>query len=115
MESKSRTELIELCRAQQIKGYSNKTKKDLISLLINSNQNMSNKKTKGQYFTESSTLQNWIFEKTKHKQSELLEPSFGAGHLLKRFLDYNPNYKMECYELDNTITPIIPTNTNIII
>jgi adenine-specific DNA-methyltransferase len=112
MESKTRLELIELCKAQQIKGYSNKTKKDLISLLTKSNQNMSSKKTKGQYFTESSTLQDWIFEKTKHKQTELLEPSFGAGHLLKKFLEYDPNYKMECYEIDESIQPIVLTNTN---
>jgi hypothetical protein len=83
MENKPRTELIELCKAKKLTGYSNKSKKDLISLLTN-NENISqitNKKTKkanGQYFTEAESLQNWIFEKTKYKQEELLEPSFGA-------------------------------------
>jgi adenine-specific DNA-methyltransferase len=37
----------------------------------------------------------------------LLEPSFGAGHLLKKFIEYNPDYPMVCYELDDTVKPVI--------
>ena len=39
--------------------------------------------------------------------AHLLEPSFGAGHLLKKFLESNPAYPMTCYELDATIEPIV--------
>lgn len=101
----SKNELIELCKNNKIKGYSNKKKDELISLLTNTE--VSAKKDLGQYFTVSEKLQEWVFEKTKNKDQELLEPSFGAGHLLKSFIKYNKNYKMTCYELDQTIKPIV--------
>lgn len=65
----------------------------------------------GQYFTVSPTLQQFVFDKVKHKPSRLLEPSFGAGHLLKKFKDYDNDYPMVCYELDTTIQPIIECNS----
>lgn len=66
------------------------------------------KKKMGQYFTISNTLQQYVFDKVKHKGSLLLEPSFGAGHLLQKFLDHDSRYPMFCYELDNTIKPVVP-------
>jgi len=48
----------------------------------------------------------------KNKGTLLLEPSFGAGHLLKKFKESNSDYPILCYELDSTIKPIIPFNTN---
>jgi len=68
------------------------------------------KKQMGQYFTISETLQAFVFEKVKHKGARLLEPSFGAGHLTKRFKDADTNYPMTCYELDSTIQPVIDVN-----
>ena len=68
------------------------------------------KKTLGQYFTVSEELQQFVFDKVKHRGSRLLEPSFGAGHLLKKFNEYNPDYPMVCYELDETIKPVIEFN-----
>jgi adenine-specific DNA-methyltransferase len=69
------------------------------------------KKTKqetlGQYFTKSEVLQNFIFEKVQHKQSLLLEPAFGAGHLLTKFLDSNKDYPILCYEIDSTLKPCV--------
>lgn len=65
------------------------------------------KKTLGQYFTVSEELQQFVFDKVKHRGSRLLEPSFGAGHLLKKFIEYNPDYPMVCYELDDTVKPVI--------
>jgi len=65
------------------------------------------KKKMGQYFTISDALQAYVFDKVKHKGSLLMEPSFGAGHLLKKFMAFNPNYPMFCYELDNTIKPVV--------
>lgn len=73
---------------------------------------MSKQDTKylGQYFTVNEELQQFVFDKVKHRGSRLLEPSFGAGHLLKKFNEFNPNYPMVCYELDSTITPVIEFN-----
>jgi adenine-specific DNA-methyltransferase len=68
------------------------------------------KKNLGQYFTVSEALQQFVFDKVKHRGSCLLEPSFGAGHLLKKFNEYNPNYPMVCYEIDATIKPVIELN-----
>ena len=68
------------------------------------------KKTLGQYFTVNEELQQFVFDKVKHRGTRLLEPSFGAGHLLKKFIEYNPDYPMVCYELDETIKPVIEFN-----
>ena len=64
----------------------------------------------GQYFTVSEALQQFVFDHVKHKGSLLLEPSFGAGHLLKKFKEADPNYPMEGYEVDQTIRPVIDPN-----
>jgi len=68
------------------------------------------KKSIGQYFTISETLQNFVFDTAKNKGSLLLEPSFGAGHLLKRFKEYDDNYPIICYELDHTVLPVVTFN-----
>jgi adenine-specific DNA-methyltransferase len=69
---------------------------------------MKGRKEKGQYFTISADLQQFVFDKVKHKGATLLEPSFGAGHLLQKFKEFDENYPMDLYELDATIQPIIP-------
>lgn len=71
---------------------------------------METKKNLGQYFTISEDLQKFVFDKVKHRSKCLLEPSFGAGHLLKKFKEYDNNYPMICYELDVNIKPIINFN-----
>ena len=68
------------------------------------------KKTLGQYFTISEELQSFIFEKVQNKGECLMEPSFGAGHLLKKFIEYDKNYPMVCYEIDETIGRVVPSN-----
>lgn len=68
------------------------------------------KKTLGQYFTISEELQTFIFEKVQNKGERLLEPSFGAGHLLKKFIEYDNNYPMIGYEIDETIGKVVTTN-----
>jgi adenine-specific DNA-methyltransferase len=65
------------------------------------------KKGLGQFFTESEALQQFVWDKVEHRGSTLLEPSFGAGHLLQKFLEGNAEYPMVCYELDDTIAPIV--------
>ncbi len=71
---------------------------------------MKHKKDLGQYFTIAEELQTFVFEKVKHKSSLLLEPSFGAGHLLKKFKEYDTNYPIMCYELDANVKPVITFN-----
>jgi len=68
------------------------------------------KKDLGQYFTISDELQKFVFEQVTHKSSSLLEPSFGAGHLLKKFKEYDENYPMTCYELDEGVKPVVTFN-----
>ena len=68
---------------------------------------MSTKKELGQYFTVDESLQKFVFDKTVNKGLTLLEPSMGAGHLLRLFLLSNPDYPAVCYELDNKIKPIV--------
>lgn len=68
------------------------------------------KKDMGQYFTISDELQKFVFEKVKNKSNLLLEPSFGAGHLLKKFKEYDINYPMICYELDTSVKSVITFN-----
>lgn len=70
------------------------------------------KKKMGQYFTISDDLQQFVFDKVKHKGSLILEPSFGAGHLLKKFKEANADYPIICYELDSTIMPTISFNAH---
>jgi adenine-specific DNA-methyltransferase len=68
------------------------------------------KKDLGQYFTIAEELQQFVFNRIKHKLSPLLEPSFGAGHLLKKCKEYDDNYPMVCYELDVNVQPVITFN-----
>lgn len=77
-----------------------------------SQNDLEHKKKMGQYFTISDALQKFVFDKVNHKGSLILEPSFGAGHLLKKFKDTNSDYPIVCYELDHTIKPAISFNTN---
>lgn len=81
-----------------------------ITSKMNSKKVTKHNKDLGQYFTISDELQTFVFDIVKHKTSLLLEPSFGAGHLLKKFKEYNENYPMMCYELDDKVKPIITFN-----
>lgn len=64
----------------------------------------------GQYFTVSESLQTIVFDLVAHKGSRLLEPSVGAGHLLKPFLAHDSNYPTTCYELDTSVQPVVSLN-----
>lgn len=132
---KTYKELLALCRDLHVKGYSGKKKDHMIELLKRSNEmdptetdskqemeqetkeissvkQIEYSKKLGQYFTISEELQTFVFEKVKHKSELLLEPSFGAGHLLNKFKEYDDNYPMMCYELDTTIKPVIHFNSS---
>ena len=64
----------------------------------------------GQYFTHSNVLRDFVFRCVRHRGERLLEPSFGAGHLLLAFKTLDPDYPIDCYELDSTIPPIVEFN-----
>lgn len=72
---------------------------------------MSSKKL-GQFFTINNDLQQFVFDHVKNKGNPLLEPSFGVGHLLIKFLQQNKNYPITAYEIDTTISPIVSFNEN---
>lgn len=107
-------ELNEECKKNNIKGYCGKKKEEIVKLLSSVIEPVNTicKKELGQYFTISNDLQHFVFDKVKYKSSVLLEPSFGAGHLLKKFKEYDENYPMICYELDSKIKPVITFNEN---
>lgn len=72
---------------------------------------MANKtKEKGQYFTVNEELQTFVHDHIRNKDCKLLEPSFGAGHLLKKILDKTPEYPMVAIELDSTVNSIVKFN-----
>ena len=93
-----------------VKIEANTPNQSIISTMISKKNETKHKKDMGQYFTISDELQKFVFDIVKHKSSLLLEPSFGAGHLLKKFKEYNENYPMMCYELDDKVKPIITFN-----
>lgn len=64
-------------------------------------------KALGQYFTVSEDLQQFVFDHVQNKPACLLEPSFGAGHLLQKFLALDADYPMVCCELDTTVAPVV--------
>jgi adenine-specific DNA-methyltransferase len=68
------------------------------------------KKELGQYFTKNEELQEWIFENVQHTGERLLEPSFGEGHLLVKFLESDPNYPITCCEMDTALVPVVTFN-----
>lgn len=62
----------------------------------------------GQYFTVSELLQEKVYEFVQNNTSKILEPSFGAGHLLKKFM----NRRITCYEIDSSIKPMVDFKHN---
>jgi adenine-specific DNA-methyltransferase len=60
-----------------------------------------------QYFTTHEVLQQTVFDFVRNRGETLLEPSFGAGHLLCKFLELDPHYPMQLFEIDESIPPII--------
>jgi adenine-specific DNA-methyltransferase len=61
----------------------------------------------GQFFTINEGLQQYVMDRVEHLGSPLLEPSFGAGHLLKKFKEHDDTYPMHCFEIDSSIKPCL--------
>ena len=58
---------------------------------------------KGQFFTVDKTLQNKVYEFILNKPANILEPSVGRGHLVRKI----NGVTWDLYELDDTLEPII--------
>jgi adenine-specific DNA-methyltransferase len=73
----------------------------------------------GQYFTKSEILREKVYEfcslSNNFTENEILEPSFGRGDLLIKFLENHSNVKFDLYEIDNTIEPIFSTSSHNVI
>jgi adenine-specific DNA-methyltransferase len=70
------------------------------------------RKELGQFFTINEGLQQYVMDRVEHLGSPLLEPSFGAGHLLKKFKEHDDTYPMYCFEIDSSIKPCLTFNKN---
>ncbi len=68
---------------------------------------MTSVKELGQYFTVSEHLQATVYGFVRNHGELLLEPSFGAGHLLRPFLAADAAYPMVCYEIDARVKPVV--------
>jgi adenine-specific DNA-methyltransferase len=61
----------------------------------------------GQFFTVNPILQDFVFHSVRNPDCKILEPSFGAGHLIEKFLKVDSGRPMTLCELDETIAPIV--------
>lgn len=64
-------------------------------------------KNLGQFFTVNPTLQDFVFHSVRNPDCKILEPSFGAGHLIDKFLKVDSGRPMTLCELDETIVPVV--------
>lgn len=69
----------------------------------------------GQYFTTNIILQKKIFEFIFNEPSNILEPSFGRGDLIKYIIEKNPNIIFDMYEIDDKIELLDKNNKDKII
>ena len=77
-------------------------------MLKNRKNQKKNKKNKGQYFTTNITLQEKVYQFIQNNPKVILEPSVGRGDLVKYVNSQNDSIEFDCYEIDESIVPIIP-------
>lgn len=68
---------------------------------------MSSKKQLGQYYTTDKKLQEVVYKFIQNNPTVILEPSVGKGHLVQYIKSQNSEITFDCYEIDDTINPII--------
>jgi hypothetical protein len=114
---KSRQELITLCKANQLKGYSSKKKEELLQLLIEneiaiaSAAAMNVKKQKGQFYTiNSSYILAGLALPPPHARC-VIEPFAGQGDLLAWLTAQGNTLPVEAYDLDPKKAGIIQRDT----
>jgi len=74
-----------------------------------------NKNKLGQYFTTNIILQKKVFEFILNEPSNILEPSFGRGDLIKYIIEKNPDIIFDIYEIDDKIELLDKSNKDKII
>lgn len=96
-----------LCLQKSVREMISKTQQFATAEIGTLFSGRSKQKQLGQYFTTSNQLQETVFKLVRFRNHPLLEPSFGAGHLLRKFLEANPEYPMTCFEIDREIEPVV--------
>jgi adenine-specific DNA-methyltransferase len=73
------------------------------------------KRDMGQFFTTNEKLLQCVYDFIENKQGDILEPSFGKGHIIQFFQNkgLTKNRKVYGKELDDTLTPIFKDDENI--
>lgn len=74
---------------------------------------MSKSKSKnlGQYYTTDKKLQEIVYKFIQNNPKIILEPSVGQGHLIQYINSQNKDIEFTCYEIDETINPLIPKDS----
>jgi len=67
----------------------------------------------GQYFTKSNILKNNVIRFIRNNPKRVLEPSFGAGHLIKALIKKYKYIKIDGYEIDDKIQSILEESNQI--
>ena len=70
---------------------------------------MTTKEQRGQFFTTSPMVQKVMLDLLQPKKGKVLEPSAGAGHLVKALEECSDEFDIDAVELDETIPPVCAT------
>lgn len=73
------------------------------------------KKDFGQYFTTHELLKNKVVEFIHNEPKHVLEPSVGRGDLVNAVLEKYPNVEFDMFEIDDSISFIIPNSEKVVI
>ena len=97
LKSKSKAELVKLCKERNIKGYSGKKKDDIVSLLKKTI--LENKRDKGQFYT---TRYSYILEGFDIPQNitNIIEPFAGKGDLIEWIKKTGYDNNIEAYDIE---------------
>ncbi len=113
----SRQELITLCKANQLKGYSSKKKEELLQLLLENQIAISGaaqinaKKQKGQFYTVNSAYILAGLAMPPPNARCVIEPFAGQGDLLTWLTAQGNTLPVEAYDLDPKKTGIVKCDT----
>ena len=70
---------------------------------------MTNKEQRGQFFTTSQMVQTVMLDLLEPKRGTVLEPSAGAGHLVKALEECSSEFQIDAVELDESIQSVCST------
>lgn len=109
---KTRSDLIEICKQNGIKGYSNKKKDDIINMLEKLEiSKKDNKKSKGQFYTTNSDYILDGFSGPSKDIHRVIEPFAGRGDLIKWLRNSGYTGQIEAYDIDPKCSDVKTRNT----